>query len=105
MKASRNTDQQDIISLTPEDLDFERTVSIDAEHDNSLKTDDNDIASFVHQGLKSMTEAFQKKRITDALNNNHSNWTQAAKQLDIDRANLARLAKRLGIIVEKNIKQ
>ena len=105
LKASRNTEQQDIISITPEDLDFERTVSTDAEHDNSLNTDNNNIVSLVQQGLKSMTEAFQKKHITDALNNNNGNWTQAAKQLDMDRANLARLAKRLGIIVEKNIKQ
>ncbi|WOD08970.1 hypothetical protein [Marinomonas sp. GJ51-6] len=34
----------------------------------------------------------------------NGNWTEAAKFLSMDRANLARLAKRLGIKVVREVK-
>ncbi|WP_256717985.1 nitric oxide reductase transcriptional regulator NorR [Shewanella sp. UCD-KL12] len=54
-------------------------------------------------GLKQETESFQRKLITQALNQESGNWSAAAKRLQTDRANLNRLAKRLGIQVTKSI--
>ncbi len=54
--------------------------------------------------LKAATEEFQKQQIIQILSQTGGNWSLAAKQLDVDRANLARLAKRLGIKVEKTVR-
>ncbi|MFL0808097.1 MAG: nitric oxide reductase transcriptional regulator NorR [Oceanobacter sp.] len=55
------------------------------------------------QSLKTATEAFQRQRILAALTANNGNWAAAARQLEVDRANLSRLAKRLGVEVERKI--
>ncbi|AXA64546.1 nitric oxide reductase transcriptional regulator NorR [Pseudomonas oryzihabitans] len=47
--------------------------------------------------LREATEAFQRQTITLALEQHGQNWTLAAAALDLDRANLARLARRLGL--------
>ncbi|QJR82389.1 nitric oxide reductase transcriptional regulator NorR [Alteromonas pelagimontana] len=54
--------------------------------------------------LRDETEAFQRAIIRDALQSNGFNWTAAAEAVSMDRANLARLAKRLGITVEKALR-
>lgn len=53
------------------------------------------------QGLREATEEFQRRKIADALERAKFNWAQAARNLDTDRANLIRLAKRLGLTVTK----
>jgi anaerobic nitric oxide reductase transcription regulator len=52
-------------------------------------------------GLRESTEEYQRQMIITALSNAEFNWAQAARQLKTDRANLTRLAKRLGIEVSK----
>ena len=47
--------------------------------------------------LREATDAFQRQTITLALEQYGQNWTLAAAALDLDRANLARLARRLGL--------
>lgn len=54
--------------------------------------------------LRLETETYQRNLIRKALEENQGNWTKAAQQLSMDRANLARLAKRLGIFVAKEIR-
>lgn len=54
--------------------------------------------------LKQATEQFQRQCILQALESSHGNWAAAARQLDMDRANLSRLAKRLDIQVVRSIK-
>ncbi|MBR7888177.1 nitric oxide reductase transcriptional regulator NorR [Marinomonas sp. A79] len=54
--------------------------------------------------LREKTESYQRGLIRHALEKNDGNWTKAAQQLSMDRANLARLAKRLGIYVLKDIR-
>jgi anaerobic nitric oxide reductase transcription regulator len=54
--------------------------------------------------LKTATEEFQKQQIIHILSQTAGNWSLAAQQLGVDRANLARLAKRLGIKVEKRVR-
>lgn len=54
------------------------------------------------QSLKDAAEKLQKQLIIKALETSAGNWIQAAKLLDLDRANLARLATRLGVKLEKS---
>ncbi|WP_420590103.1 nitric oxide reductase transcriptional regulator NorR [Bacterioplanoides sp.] len=54
--------------------------------------------------LKQATEQFQRQCILQALESSNGNWAAAARQLDMDRANLSRLAKRLDIQVVRSIK-
>ena len=51
--------------------------------------------------LKEATEDFQRRLILKALETSGGNWSAAARQLKVDRANLNRLAKRLGVEVVK----
>lgn len=53
--------------------------------------------------LKQQTDDFQRQRILQTLTQQHGNWSATAKALQMDRANLNRLAKRLGIRVSKSI--
>jgi len=53
--------------------------------------------------LKEATDSFQRDLITSTLINNAGNWSATARQLNTDRANLVRLAKRLGIVINKHI--
>lgn len=53
--------------------------------------------------LKLSTESFQRRYITQVLNDEKGNWSLSAKRLGVDPANLRRLAKRLGITVYKKI--
>lgn len=56
------------------------------------------------QDFKVATEDFQRRTIQEALNQAQLNWAQAARNLTMDRANLVRLAKRLGIEIIKQQK-
>lgn len=53
------------------------------------------------QGLRLATDEFQRQMIIGAIENADFNWTQAGKTLQMDRANLIRLAKRLGLSISK----
>ncbi|GGY84574.1 regulatory protein LuxO [Cellvibrio zantedeschiae] len=53
--------------------------------------------------LKTATDNFQRTLILQTLERTHGNWAEAARCLQQDRANLTRLAKRLGISVQKQI--
>lgn len=48
-------------------------------------------------GLREAVDYFQRALILQSLEDNNSNWSAAARQLKTDRANLNRLAVRLGI--------
>ncbi len=47
-------------------------------------------------GLRQAVEAFERRLIEQCLQRHQHNWSAAAKELQMDRANLARLARRLG---------
>ena len=75
-------------------------------HDTSLtrRADTSMPAIDWSKGLREATEDYQRTLITTALTESEFNWAQAARELKTDRANLTRLAKRLGITVTKNHK-
>ncbi|MGB0836011.1 MAG: nitric oxide reductase transcription regulator, partial [Psychrobium sp.] len=53
--------------------------------------------------LKLATNQFQRKIIQGVLTQHAGNWAASARALNTDRSNLMRLAKRLGISVEKTV--
>ncbi|MDU8454655.1 MULTISPECIES: nitric oxide reductase transcriptional regulator NorR [unclassified Pseudomonas syringae group] len=48
-------------------------------------------------GLKASVDAFQRSLIVDCLERHQGRWAEVARDLAVDRANLNRLARRLGI--------
>ena len=48
-------------------------------------------------GLREATQSFERQMIEDCLRRHQGNWAAAARALKMDRANLARLAQRLGL--------
>ena len=49
------------------------------------------------QGLKHVTDSFQRKVIEECYNKNGQNWAATARELKVDNGNLHRLAKRLAL--------
>lgn len=49
------------------------------------------------EGLKGAVDGFQKQLIGEALERHDGRWADVARELKVDRANLSRLARRLGI--------
>lgn len=47
--------------------------------------------------LRLATENYQRQLITECLERHRHNWASAARELGLDRANLGRMAKRLGL--------
>ena len=54
-------------------------------------------ASTPSRSLAAATADFQRRLISEAVAASGGNWAQAARLLDVDRSNLHRLAKRLGL--------
>ncbi|NMP17592.1 nitric oxide reductase transcriptional regulator NorR [Thalassotalea sp. Y01] len=53
--------------------------------------------------LKQHLDGYQRQLIKQVLEQEQGNWSKAAKRLQIDRANLQRLAKRLNIVISKQV--
>jgi anaerobic nitric oxide reductase transcription regulator len=51
----------------------------------------------VQMPLEQAVEDLKRRRIADAIERCNGNWARAARQLGLDRANLHRMAKRLGM--------
>ena len=66
---------------------------------NESELNDVDTSS----GLKHLTDNYQRQLIITILAKTNGNWAAAARELKVDRANLNRLAKRLGIAVQKTV--
>jgi anaerobic nitric oxide reductase transcription regulator len=47
--------------------------------------------------LKDSVDAFQRRLIEEALLRHQGKWIEVAREMGLDRANLSRLARRLGI--------
>jgi anaerobic nitric oxide reductase transcription regulator len=83
-----------ILSLSAADLDLPREVV-----DNSSAPTAEVVATapLIGGDLRSATEEYQRRLISAALERNQDNWASAARELGLDRANLGRMAKRLGM--------
>jgi anaerobic nitric oxide reductase transcription regulator len=80
-----------ILSLSAADLDLPHgNVEVSAEQPTAA-------AETVTGDLREATERYQRQLIGACLERHHHNWASAARELGLDRANLGRMAKRLGM--------
>ena len=109
LKAKQKQWPRDIIKVDEKECDLGKAspavvneVSIsNSTHPSNLQhalSFGSDISS-----LKEVTDEFQKNLIQNTLQAHNLNWAATARTLKLDRANLVRLAKRLGITVKKSI--
>lgn len=102
LKAKHVAREEDIV-----EVDVMHSVQWRDNGTNALVVDqDKGVASVLlssAQTLKAATEAFQKNLIKARLQANALNWAATARELSVDRTNLVRLAKRLGIETVKKL--
>lgn len=97
LRAKASSPHQAIVSLTSELLE----ITSDKPVGNLPELDTNPANNLPNMSLKAATEAFQKRVIVHALQQADGNWAHTAKQLQMDRSNLIRMAKRLNISIQK----
>ncbi|WAJ70023.1 nitric oxide reductase transcriptional regulator NorR [Catenovulum adriaticum] len=116
---ARSNSRQGVVTIEISDIHLLTQSSVKPESDETVNTIDTTsnsktqidetrepLPSSANQNLinlRQATEQFQLDLITKTLAQNDMNWSATAKQLSTDRANLVRLAKRLGIVIKKQI--
>ncbi|GLT18841.1 regulatory protein LuxO [Vibrio zhanjiangensis] len=103
LKARARVKNTKLITVSVEDIGELSALPIDT-HSSQAPHSVPMSQSIVCRGLRESTEDFQRQLITHALTEADFNWAEAARQLKTDRANLTRLAKRLGLTVTKQHK-
>ncbi|NBA94673.1 nitric oxide reductase transcriptional regulator NorR [Pseudomonas sp. R5(2019)] len=89
----RHTDRPRILSLSAEDLDLP-TPGINT----SPAAEPAQLADSLPGGdLREALDRYQRQLIEACLERHAHNWASAARELGLDRANLSRLARRLGL--------
>jgi anaerobic nitric oxide reductase transcription regulator len=88
---SHGASRSDIITLEAKLLDIDSVVSVVSQQIICSPMQQADI------NLKQAVQQVQLQMIRQALDQQHGNWSQAAKQLDLDPSNLHKLAQRLGL--------
>ena len=91
LKASGREGRHGILTMQAEDLALTSAAVL------TTSAPDESVAVQALTDLKTATAAFQRQLILQTLAQTHCNWAEAARRLQLDRANLQRLAKRLGI--------
>ncbi|SFO07875.1 nitric oxide reductase transcriptional regulator NorR [Xenorhabdus japonica] len=66
-------------------------------HEDNAPLPIQETPAIVNQNLREATETFQRQLITHTLEQNNRSWAASARALEMDVANLHRLAKRLGM--------
>lgn len=99
---AKATSASPIVKITASHLGYlaDAAITINTRVDNIVQTEKIILDSV---SLKQSTENFQRQCIRQILEEEQGNWTAAAKRLGVNRANLSRLAKRLGIEVNKKV--
>ena len=92
---SGHAERPRILTIEPPALGLEDDVQIPAAASPALAGASPVIKP--GEGLKETVDAFQTVVINDALARHQGKWAEVARELNLDRANLSRLAKRLGI--------
>jgi len=80
-----------ILTLTAHDLDLPSTRVTEAAQPTPTALPETT------GDLRQATEHYQRNLISACLERHQHNWASAARELGLDRANLGRLAKRLGL--------
>jgi anaerobic nitric oxide reductase transcription regulator len=79
-----------ILSLSAQDLDLPDVSA-------ALIETQPEVAAIAGGDLRQATEHYQRQVINACLERHQHNWASAARELGLDRANLGRMAKRLGL--------
>jgi anaerobic nitric oxide reductase transcription regulator len=79
-----------ILSLSAQDLDLPDVSA-------ALIEPPPEVATIASGDLRQATEHYQRQVINACLERHQHNWASAARELGLDRANLGRMAKRLGL--------
>jgi anaerobic nitric oxide reductase transcription regulator len=90
LKAWGRRGESRLVSLSAQDLELDLTLPSPAAPERMplpLSTQD----------LRQATDGFQRQLIEASLQRHGQNWASAARELGVDRANLNRMAKRLGL--------
>ena len=101
LKAKQHQWQQPIITIEPAhcELNLSAVNTLALEHSNQLV-----IPSLANNiSLKQATDTYTQQLIIQQLKQHNYNWASTARSLQVDRANLTRLAKRLGISIKKSL--
>ncbi|WP_225775180.1 nitric oxide reductase transcriptional regulator NorR [Pseudomonas sp. Marseille-Q5115] len=88
-----------ILTLAAQDLDLDLASGgypPDAPRHASIAAQ-APVAASGHGGLREAVDRFQREMIEAALHRHGYHWSNAARELGLDRANLSRLARRLGV--------
>ncbi|GHF91563.1 nitric oxide reductase transcriptional regulator NorR [Thalassotalea marina] len=99
LKASHRAKTQgklNIVSIEINDCD-----SLDNATQVKVNQDAPEVEPLLNASLKEQVEHFQKQILLATLEEEQGNISAAAKRLQLDRANLNRLLKRLGVTVKK----
>ncbi|MFM0055535.1 nitric oxide reductase transcriptional regulator NorR [Paraburkholderia phytofirmans] len=87
-----NRERRRILTLTAADF----ALAAAPEEDSTQKTQVETTATGSKDFRSAVTE-FERNTVVDALARHNQNWAAVARELGLDRANLNRLAKRLGL--------
>ena len=93
LKAARRGEARPLIR--PEHLDLNEAVVTSVEASSAMTG--LDTVPLPPDGLRMAVDSFQRQLIRQALADHDGNWSATARSLQLDRANLTRLARRLGL--------
>ncbi len=92
LRAAHGQSNQRVVQICEADLQLSITHTAQAESSVTQA-----LAPMSGQSLKDQTDEFQRQRISQVMLDNHQNVAAAARALRLDRSNLLRLIKRLGV--------
>jgi anaerobic nitric oxide reductase transcription regulator len=93
LKAGRRTTGR--VILRTEDLEL-------PDGNTAIPTLKEEQAMPPESGLREAVDDYQRRMIASALSASKGSWSQTARKLELDRANLQRLARRLGLIADSS---
>ena len=95
LKATRHKEGRPLILAEHLDLSIPDLLTEKADAENERP--DITAAVDTQLGLRDAVDEYQHRLIQQVLDAHDGNWSATARQLKVDRANLNRLAQRLGI--------
>jgi len=104
LTASGRTQDKRMVQIKVNDLESLSTNNLQQVDTKSTQEETNQKETNQVRNFRQEVDNFQRNLIHQSLTERNGNWTATAKALQMDRANLNRLAKRLNISVDKVVK-
>jgi anaerobic nitric oxide reductase transcription regulator len=93
LRASAERPDEELVVVAPQHLGVDLSLSAGSDG-HRMNAGGKTVSS---KPLRAALEDFQRDLIRAAVENNNGNWAAAARELGINRSNLHKLAKRLGV--------